>query len=251
MVTVEKPRTRTRRHTKVGVVVTLTYLVGLGFYCWLARSKMVTLEPNEVGDLLAGAFSPLAFLWLVLGYIQQGEELKNSADALWLQGRELQNSVEQQRELVQVTRDQLALDQQGRDAAEREASRDAMPTLVLRGSVSNFDAEHTDIAMELHNLGPLCTAVSIYYGVSSIRQMTQFVTDSRQTLHLRLKAGQPANVPVRITYTDRRGRRAFQKFDVSTSYRGNEPLAAIIVNDPELGEWPALDGIIDEPGVGS
>lgn len=238
--TVERPRSRVRLHTKVGIVVTLTYLVGLGVYCWLAKSEMATLEPNEVGDLLAGAFSPLAFLWLVLGYIQQGEELKNSADALWLQGRELQNSVEQQRELVQVTRDQLTLDQQGREAAEQEASRDAMPTFVLRGTVANFDAQHTDITMELLNLGPLCTAVSVYYGVSSIRAMTQFVADSRQTLHLRLKAGQPATVPVRVAYTDRRGRRTFQKFDVSTTYRGNEPIAAIIANEPELGEWPPL-----------
>lgn len=32
---------------------------------------------NEWGDLLAGLFAPLAFLWLVVGYFQQGQELRN------------------------------------------------------------------------------------------------------------------------------------------------------------------------------
>lgn len=31
---------------------------------------------NEWGDLLAGLFAPLAFLWLVVGYYQQGQEMK-------------------------------------------------------------------------------------------------------------------------------------------------------------------------------
>lgn len=36
--------------------------------------KDITL--NELGDYLAGAFSPLAFLWLVYGYFMQNHELK-------------------------------------------------------------------------------------------------------------------------------------------------------------------------------
>lgn len=36
------------------------------------------LELNELGDFLAGSFSPLAFLFLYLGYKQQGEELRNA-----------------------------------------------------------------------------------------------------------------------------------------------------------------------------
>ena len=46
------------------------------------------LEPNSVGDFLAGLFAPLAFLWLVVGLLQQGQELK-------LQYFELKKSVDQ------------------------------------------------------------------------------------------------------------------------------------------------------------
>lgn len=34
------------------------------------------MELNEVGDFLAGSFSPLAFFWLAYGYWMQNKELK-------------------------------------------------------------------------------------------------------------------------------------------------------------------------------
>lgn len=64
---------------------------------------------NELGDFLAGAFSPLAFLFLYLGYKQQGKELKQNTTALKLQYRELANSVEQQKLLVETTQADLEL----------------------------------------------------------------------------------------------------------------------------------------------
>jgi len=62
--------------------------------------ELISLKLNEIGDLTAGIFGPLAFLWLVLGYIQQGRELRLSSEALLLQADELRNSVAQQCEMV-------------------------------------------------------------------------------------------------------------------------------------------------------
>ncbi|MDX2210775.1 MAG: hypothetical protein SFV20_10510 [Sphingopyxis sp.] len=115
------PTRRPKRFLYLGAGATVIYLGALGMYAFAMRANFLAMHPNEFGDFLAGAFSPLAFFWLVLGYIQQGEELKNSADALWLQGHELQNSVEQQRELVQVTREQLAHERQATKDAELRA----------------------------------------------------------------------------------------------------------------------------------
>jgi len=39
-------------------------------------STFFSLKLNEQGDFLAGVFAPLAFGWLVLGFFQQGRELK-------------------------------------------------------------------------------------------------------------------------------------------------------------------------------
>lgn len=57
---------------------------------------------NEVGDFLAGAFSPLAFLFLYLGYKQQGEEMSRNTAALEAQQVELKNSVEAQNSLLRL-----------------------------------------------------------------------------------------------------------------------------------------------------
>jgi hypothetical protein len=41
---------------------------------------MLAMKPEEFATFLSGVFAPLAFLWLVLGFRQQGDELKNSAE---------------------------------------------------------------------------------------------------------------------------------------------------------------------------
>lgn len=72
-------------------------------------SEFKTMPPNAWGDFLAGTFAPLAFMWLVFGYRQQGEELKQNTEALKLQAEELKNSVEQQKVLVETAKEELTL----------------------------------------------------------------------------------------------------------------------------------------------
>ncbi|MCE7761078.1 hypothetical protein GQL56_00360 [Pseudomonas putida] len=64
----------------VGGAVTLAYMVGLAILTWGRLSTLGTMPLNEVGDFLAGAFGPVAFLWVVLGFLQQGHELKESLE---------------------------------------------------------------------------------------------------------------------------------------------------------------------------
>ena len=91
----------------LGFYFSAAYLIFLATMAGFAWDQLFAMDPNEFGDLLAGCFAPLAFLWLVLGFFQQGQELQASVRALELQGKELQNSVEQQRELVRVSREHM------------------------------------------------------------------------------------------------------------------------------------------------
>ncbi|EEY93142.1 hypothetical protein HMPREF0026_00418 [Acinetobacter junii SH205] len=66
---------------------------------------------NEFGDFLAGVFAPVAFFWLILGYMQQGKQLEQNTKALEQQERALQlqidemrEGIKQQVELVQLQR---------------------------------------------------------------------------------------------------------------------------------------------------
>ncbi len=95
----------------VGLLGTVTYLVVLAIATYLGfYFGLLTFEPlglNEIGDMLAGFFGPIAIFWLVLGFFQQGRELKNSVATLQLQAEELANSVKQQKEMVAVSRETL------------------------------------------------------------------------------------------------------------------------------------------------
>ncbi|WP_143735909.1 hypothetical protein [Methyloprofundus sedimenti] len=93
--------------TVIGVLVTILYSVFI--YCLISPQldKLRTLPLNELGDFLAGVFGPLAIFWLILGFLQQGKELQQSTEALELQAKELKNSVEQQKGLVNATKEQI------------------------------------------------------------------------------------------------------------------------------------------------
>jgi len=110
-----------------GVVVSIAW-VGLAAY--VLRTTDHPEKLNEWGDFIAGFSAPLAFFWLVLGYMQQGEELKQSTAALKLQAKELKNSVEQQTQLVAVTREQMQKEIAALEAERKGRTEAARPRFV-------------------------------------------------------------------------------------------------------------------------
>ena len=80
-----------------GLAVTVVYLILMAIYIsgqvgWTAFTQL-TVE--RMGSFLEGAFAPLAFLWLVIGYFLQKKELRQNTDAMNLQFVEIQKSAEQ------------------------------------------------------------------------------------------------------------------------------------------------------------
>jgi hypothetical protein len=80
-----------------GLSVTVLWLIVLSIYIsgsigWanLSSSPIAT-----VGNFLEGAFAPLAFLWLVIGYFLQKKELAQNTEAIKLQYVEIQKSATQ------------------------------------------------------------------------------------------------------------------------------------------------------------
>ena len=90
-----------RRHLpRIGFILTGLYLSGLVIYLWVQGQNPATLDLNELGDFLGGVSSPLAFLWLVLGFFQSSREIGISSKALHLQAREMRAEMRAQRELA-------------------------------------------------------------------------------------------------------------------------------------------------------
>ena len=126
---------------KLGWICTFLWI---GLWCVLLvlgwdRASVMTF--NEWGDFFAGASSPLAFLWLVIGYFQQGEELGQNTKALEQQERALQLQVDELRQSVeQQNKSAVALDQQSKISglmAKLEATNRIMESIERKIKSAN------------------------------------------------------------------------------------------------------------------
>jgi hypothetical protein len=135
-----------------GIITTVVWIVLMGIAV-RDPCRLLTMELNELGDFLAGFFAPLAFLWLVLGYLQQGEELQHSTKALQLQAEELRNSVEQQRELVEVTRQQLDSEREASALEQRTRTEAAKPRFVFKETGRDSHPPNLWVNINVQNKG--------------------------------------------------------------------------------------------------
>ncbi|TNC93997.1 MAG: hypothetical protein FD119_3567 [Stygiobacter sp.] len=75
----------------------------VGYIYWKGGlTELLALPFNNMGDFLAGAFAPLAFWWLVIGYWMQSLELEHNS-------KEMRNAVEQAREQAKALKSSEAL----------------------------------------------------------------------------------------------------------------------------------------------
>ena len=96
----EQDRRERRRLPIIGLWLSALYVVGLVIYLAVQGQNPADLRLNELGDFLGGVSSPLAFLWLVLGFFQQSREIRLSNKALHLQARQMRRSVDEHRRIA-------------------------------------------------------------------------------------------------------------------------------------------------------
>ena len=74
-------------------ILTVAYICGGLLILVIRGDDLLNLlaigKLNELGDFLAGALTPVAFIWLVYGYLVQGDELRLQRNELRLQREEL------------------------------------------------------------------------------------------------------------------------------------------------------------------
>ena len=194
-----------------------TYLGGVFayiviFHVWFADfSKPMPL--NEVGDFLAGVFSPIAFLYLYLGYVQQGEELK-------LQAEELSNLVKEQRKQNEIYENELAI--------KRIESK---PKIVCKNAgytyriyeEPNGDFEGTTFYFSIVNLGSIAKDILIT-GKGIQKTIHKLETDKDISISfsysyemgLNKFQGKPFFIEMDMTYCDNSGYQYQNKIKLDT-----------------------------------
>ncbi len=152
--------------TKIAWGLTWVWLALLVILILVKLEGSIKLSLNEIGDFLAGAMAPLAFLWLIIGYFQQNDELKQNNKSLEYQLTELKNSVEQQRELVEVTREEVEISKSSLRRQEQKEFKNAQPEFRFSigslsgskqewkqyGKITNHGARVIDIIFKTDNI---------------------------------------------------------------------------------------------------
>lgn len=137
----------------VGIVLTLCYFMGVFFV--IVRMDLNKVSSwNELGDFLAGVFSPVAFLWLIVGYLQQQSELSNNTKQLKLQAEELNNSVQQAAELNSLTKQQIEINLKAMKEASDKYRLSILPIINIQGlSFSKSSSGFIVYNIEFKNTG--------------------------------------------------------------------------------------------------
>ncbi|WGM26204.1 hypothetical protein [Acinetobacter pittii] len=141
-------RHKLKRYSKKHPFIFCSLILYLGaLFIYTAIFNLVFADPrkpmplNEIGDFLSGVFAPLAFLFLYLGYKQQGHELQQNTKALNLQAAELKNSVEQQKELVDATREEIDLTKDEIIHQRNKQHIQSQPFFHFKNSILNYYSE--------------------------------------------------------------------------------------------------------------
>lgn len=100
------------------IILVVIYLMLIFKVFNISQDKLQLLAPNEIGDFLAGVFAPLAFLFLLLGYVLQGKQLNHQSEGL-------KESIEQQNAILELMRQQYLHD-------KKVSHINAQPKLILK-----------------------------------------------------------------------------------------------------------------------
>ena len=152
----------------LGWVVTFSWVLFWTLCLYVKSATASEMTFNEWGDFFAGVSAPLAFLWLVIGYFQQGEELsqntralKQQEEALRLQVEELKQSVAQQEALVDLTRREFEINKNSIERNLQKEKARAQP-LIRPGSLSPATKNgQTVLKLAARNIGHLIRRVSL------------------------------------------------------------------------------------------
>lgn len=139
-----------------GVYASFGWVACVTVFLWAFADWSNKPKPNEWGDIFAGVAAPIAFLWLVLGFIQQGRELK-------LQVQELRNTVKHQADLAEATREQVALQVRQEEQAGLQRQLAALPRFVLSSTGSSGGPNGIVYDIELTNGGAIATNVHVSF----------------------------------------------------------------------------------------
>lgn len=189
--------------TIFGIIITVSYIAFIVFLRWSSFPGLQTMPLNEFGDFFAGVFGPLMLFWLILGYVQQQKELRQNTKALELQADELKKSVEQHKELVAATREQVQADLKALELEKIRELRKAQPTFTIKSAGRMYTSgKKLGFAISIFNSGQSASDVK-FSSNPSVRQIQNtgviHYFDTGQTHEIKWDSEKSGNTPKELT----------------------------------------------------
>lgn len=205
----------------LGLILTFLYVGSIFIYLHFGEreglSELTKLALNELGDFLAGVFGPLAIFWLVLGFFQQSRELR-------LQVKELSLSVDQQKELVEVTRETLLYETDIRSTDEKRRQKKLQPIFkfVFEGGSRPFGSTSQTIlpTLQVTNVGETVFDVNAKFDFKGHswgrRDVATWAKDSIESFPGNtVVEGKSFRTKMYISFKDADGKRGEKSFTIS------------------------------------
>jgi hypothetical protein len=224
--------------TWLGAAFSVLY-IGLLIALLIWRSADVAkLDLNALGDFVAGAVGPMAFLWLVLGYLQQGDELQQNTEALRMQAQELEKSVEHQEQLVAITREQF--EEAKRESARESARRDAMARPKFETEVVKHwdEPDGTYIQVSLTNVGAPCSHLRLRTDTKGVSATLRNTDQGPQTrlIVIFCEGAAPESVDIFVSYLDSAGNAGTHRLWV-TAYADEDVAGFTAGGEDDVSVW--------------
>jgi hypothetical protein len=228
-----------RHLTRIGVWGSIIYTLILLYLVGGRLSTLQAMPLNEVGDFLAGVFGPLTVYWLVLGFFQQGIELRLNTNALELQAKELQHSVEQQRELVDVAKKQFQADLQSLNFERQRVDASFRPRLIIEQIMKSKEPSgELTFIVHFRNMG--YTVVNAEFELNPAAtwldpsQLASWETGFVFKLRVTLPHRDNSTRVLKIRYAEVSGTKGIRLFTVAPSSIGVE--AALLIEPLDIGD---------------
>jgi hypothetical protein len=188
------------------------------------------MQLNDWGDLLGGLTFPLALFWLVIGYFQQGEELRLNTKALQAGQEALKRQVAETALSAKHPARQVDASKPSRSPNKKKAGRSkskerttAQPRFAAEGGRQSGRTIETTV----ENKGAEIQEISINspapHGLS-VSPIKLWKAGQRGTVTITQKEGISLEwpIPFSITYKDSRGQRYTRRYQFTKAHEFEE-----------------------------
>ena len=163
-----------------GIGITVVWLAVIISF-WIFGGLKSPQSLNELGDFLAGIFAPVAFFWLILGYVQQGKQLDQNTKALEQQERALQLQIDEMKENVEQQKNIVLLLSKERE----EAKTRIKPQIQMdNGLCQLIENERFQFNFDISNRGVGEALETIVICESEYQTISKLLVDMSQKIQL-------------------------------------------------------------------